>query len=160
MNPLGRVPALVIDDDNIIVDSAAIIDFADREVGPERALTPASGPERNQVLNLTSIATGAAEKAIATVYEVRFRPEEKRHAPWVERCAEQSLGGFKYLNDQYQGDWLVGDRMTQADVTTAIAWQFTGMANPKLAAQLDAPKLDALVERMMQIPAFADTFPG
>jgi glutathione S-transferase len=160
LNPLGRVPALVLDDDTVIIDSAAIIDFADREVGPERALTPAGGPERTQVMSFTSAAIGAAEKAIATVYEKRFRPEEKRHAPWVERCAEQALGGFGYLNGQYEGDWLVGGRMTQADITTAVAWQFTGIANPKLAASLDAPKLDQLVERMMQVAAFADTHPG
>lgn len=160
LNPLGRVPALVLDDDTVIVDSAAIIDYADREVGPERALTPASGAARTQVMSLTSVAIGAAEKAIATVYEVRFRPEEKRHAPWVDRCAEQSIGGFKYLNDHYQGDWLVDGRMTQADVTTAVAWQFTQIANAKLAASMDLSNLNTLVERMMQVPAFAETHPG
>lgn len=160
LNPLGRVPALVLDDDTVIIDSAAVIDFADREVGPERSLTPTTGIERTQVMSYTSAAIGAAEKAIATVYEKRFRPEQKRHAPWVERCAEQALGGFKYLNEHYESDWLVGARMTQADITTAVAWQFTGIANPKLAASLDAPKLDQLVERMMQVPAFAQTHPG
>ena len=94
LNPVGRVPALVLDDGEIIVDSAVILDYLDREVGAERALTPASGAARTRVMSLTSVATGAAEKAITTVYEYRFRPKEKRHPEWVERCSEQSIGGF------------------------------------------------------------------
>ncbi len=124
INPLGRVPALVLDNGDVIVESSVIIDYLDREVGPERSLTPAGGDARTQVLTLTSVATGAVEKAIATVYESRFRPEEKRHAPWVERCTEQAQGGYAHLNEKLTGDWLVGDKMTQADVTTAVCWQF------------------------------------
>lgn len=158
-NPLGRVPALVLDDGEVLIDSAVIIDYLDRLVGPERALTPAGGKNRDRVLSLTAIATGAVEKAIATAYEVRFRPEEKRHAPWVERCAEQARGGFEYLNSQLSGDWLTGGQMSQADVTTAIAWQFTALATEALKASIDAPKLDDLLARMMENPAYASTLP-
>ena len=160
MNPVGRVPALVLDDGEVIVDSAVILDFLDREAGEQRALTPTGGRERTRVLSLTNVATGAAEKAIATVYEFRFRPKEKRHPEWVERCTEQSIGGFNYLNEQLTDDWLTGGKMTQADVTTAVAWQFAGMAAPKLAERVNAPNLDGLVERMMQLEAFSSTHPN
>lgn len=159
-NPVGRVPALVLDDGEVIIDSAAIIDYLDREVGPERSLTPASGAARNRAMSLLALATGSVEKAIATVYEIRFRPEEKRHAPWVERCAEQSVGGFSYLEDALEGDWFQGGKMSQVDITTAVAWQFTGIAAPKLAASIAAPKLDGLVERMMQNPGYRKTLPA
>ena len=160
LNPIGRVPALVLDSNEVIVDSAVILDHLDQTVGAKRALTPLSGPERTRVLSLTSIATGAVEKTIATVYEVRFRPEEARHQPWVDRCTEQAVGGFNHLNKQLEGDWFVGDKMTQADVTAAVVWQFTGMATPKLQKSISAPALDALVERMMANPAFSSTVPG
>lgn len=159
-NPVGRVPALVLDDGEVIIDSAAILDYLDREVGPRRALMPSDGKDRNRALSLLGIATGAAEKAIATVYEVRFRPEEKRHAPWVERCAEQAKGGFEFLNSQLSGDHFIGDKLSQVDVTSAIAWQFVGMANKELQASINAPQLDALVERMMAIPAYKKTLPS
>ncbi|MEC7538493.1 MAG: glutathione S-transferase family protein, partial [Pseudomonadota bacterium] len=42
-NPLGRVPALETDDGRAIVDSAAILDYLDQLVGPEKSLTPPSG---------------------------------------------------------------------------------------------------------------------
>ncbi|NKC15424.1 MAG: glutathione S-transferase family protein [Gammaproteobacteria bacterium] len=158
-NPVGRVPALILDDERVIVDSHVILDYLDRLVGADKALTPAGGNQRDAVLNIAGIATGAVEKAIATVYEVRFRPQDKRHVPWVERCSEQAVGGFNHLENQLDGGWFVGGRMTQADVTAAITWQFTELAAPKLKASISAPKLDALVERMMAEPAYAKTLP-
>jgi glutathione S-transferase len=158
-NPVGRVPALILDDGRVLVDSAVILDYLDRLVGPERSLTPPSGTDRDRVLSLTAVATGAVQKAIACAYEVRFRPEEKRHAPWVERCAEQAAGGFAHLARELEGEWLHGGRMSQADVTTAVAWQFIGRATPDVKAAVDAPGLDGHLERMMAVPAFAKTVP-
>jgi len=159
-NPVGRVPALILDDGQVLVDSVTILDYLDREVGPERALTPLGGIERNQALNLLGIAVGAVEKVISTVYEVRFRPEEKRHAPWVERCAEQARGGMSYLESQLTDDWFLGNRMTQVDVTVAIGWQFMEIAAKELLATIEAPRLSALGERMGELDAFKNTFPG
>ena len=159
-NPVGRVPALIINDGQVLVDSSTIIDYLDREVGPEQTLTPLEGVERNQVLNLLSIATGSIEKAISTVYEVRFRPEEKRHAPWVERCADQARGGLTYLESQLTDDWFLGSRMTQVDVTTAIGWQFMEIAAKDFLATVEAPRLSALSERMKKLDAFKNTHPG
>jgi glutathione S-transferase len=45
INPLGRVPALVLDDGTVLLDSTAILDCLDSKVGPERALMP-PGPAR------------------------------------------------------------------------------------------------------------------
>jgi len=160
LNPVGRVPALVLDNGEVIVDSAAILDYLDREVGPDRALTPASGSARTQVMSLTGLALGGVEKAIAVAYEVRFRPEERRHAPWVERCSEQSSGAYEHLNSLLEDDWLHGSQMTQADLTTAIGWQFMALGMPDLKATINAPRLDGLLERMLEIPAIKDTIPG
>ena len=159
-NPVGRVPALVLDDGQVLIDSATILDYLDREVGPERALTPASGAERNRDLNLLAIATGALEKAIATIYEVRFRPEEKRHEPWVERCAEQAIGGFDFLETQMEGEFFTGGKLSQVDVTVAVGWQFLGMANKDLRARMNAPTIAALSARLKETPEFQKTLPA
>ncbi len=158
-NPIGRVPALVLDDDQVIIESAAILDYLDREVGPQRALMPSDGPSRNRAMTLLGITTGAIDKAIMTAYEIRFRPEEKRHQPWVDRCTDQAISGFSYLNDQLDGDWFVDDRMGQVDITVAIGWQFLAIGKEDLKAAIDAPKLDALLERMTQMPQFSSTMP-
>ena len=45
-NPLFRVPTLVLDDGEVLIESAAILDALDQMVGPERAMAPASGAAR------------------------------------------------------------------------------------------------------------------
>jgi len=83
INPLARVPALVTEDAGTLVDSATILDYLDRRVGPEKVLTPAEGPERTRVMALIGLAVGAVEKSIAEYYERGKRPEEKWHRPWM-----------------------------------------------------------------------------
>lgn len=159
INPIGRIPALVLDDEQVIIDSSAILDYLDREVGAERALMPVSGKARNQALTMVGIATGAIDKIVSCSYEVRFRPEEKRHSPWVERCEEQVRAGFTWLEDQLDSDWFLGGKLSQVDITTAIGWQTMGIGNKPLQDAIKAPRINALAERLMQDEAFSSTLP-
>jgi glutathione S-transferase len=126
-NPLGRVPTLVLDPverGEALIDSAAILDHLDELVG-ERALTPKAGPDRRRALQLVAIATGAAEKGVSQLYERAFRPPEKRHQPWVERCARQVEAALVELDRAAEvGDHLVAGRFTQADLTVACVFTF------------------------------------
>ncbi len=126
-NPLGRVPTLVLDDGEALIESAAILDHLDELAGPERALLPPSGETRRAALNIMAIATGAAEKGALQVYETAFRPEAKRHEAWVERCAAQMHGALGELERRAKAAgavWLVGDRLSQADVTATCAFTY------------------------------------
>src|ERR1700722_14484283 len=73
-NPLGRIPALVLDDGETLVDSSAIIDHLDEAYGRERALTPVAGPGRRAVLKLCAIMMGACDKALQAAYERNHHP--------------------------------------------------------------------------------------
>ncbi len=155
-NPLGRVPTLVLDDGEALVESASILDFLDETAGPERALLPRSGVVRRRGLKLMSIASGAAEKGVAQVYERVFRPEEKYHQPWADRCREQMEGALAELDRACaalaKNEWLLGVRMTQADITAACAFTFVSEAAGASAARY--PALSALVARCEALPAF------
>src|SRR5262245_20220586 len=61
-NPLGRVPTLVLDEGEALMESSAILDYLDDTVGAQRSLLPRSGAARRRGLKLMAIATGAAEK--------------------------------------------------------------------------------------------------
>lgn len=160
INPLGRVPALVTDDGQVVVESSAILDYLDREIGPDRALTPQSGKTRTQVMSMLGVATGATDKTISVAYEVRFRPEEKRHPEWVERCEGQAREAIEWLDSQLADDWFIGNKMSQLDVTTAVTWQFMGAATPTLQASIKAPRIEALTKQLMGQEAFSSTVPG
>src|SRR5690606_23948348 len=124
INPVGRVPALVLDDGETLVDSPAIIDYLDEKAGPARALTPPAGPERRRVQNLVAIALGTMEKAVAYSYETKRRPPERQHQPWIDNLASQVAGGLTALDAIEGKPWLAGGSMTQADVSTAVLVEF------------------------------------
>jgi glutathione S-transferase len=160
-NPLGRVPTLVMDTGETLMESSAILDYLDEVAGPERALMPRAGAERRQALNLMAMATGAAEKGVLQVYERAFRPENKRHQPWVDRCRLQmssSLAAIdRYLGERGVAQWLVGKRMTQADITAVCAFTFL---NDTLRVAQDAvmfQSLATLASRCEALPAFQET---
>ena len=160
-NPLGRVPTLVTDEGESLMESAAILDYLDERAGPERALLPRSGPERRRALNLMAMATGAAEKGVLQIYERVFRPEDKRHAPWANRCHGQMSGSLaaidRYLGERGVSQWLVGKRMTQADITCVCVFTFLDDALRVGADAVMFSSLATLAARCESLPVFQET---
>jgi glutathione S-transferase len=143
------------------MESSAILDYLDELAGPARALLPASGQERRLALRLMAMATGAAEKGVLQVYERVFRPEQKRHEPWVDRCRVQmsaALGELdRYLGARGVSQWLVGKRMTQADITVVCAFTFLNDALRIAADPVMFQSLATLAARCESMPVFQQT---
>lgn len=160
-NPVGRVPALELDDDEVLIDSSAIIDYLTEIAPSDKKLIPISGPERWAVLRFTAIALGVMDKGVALSYERNRRPADKVWDEWVARLSGQVEGGLDALEQAMQGiDWLVGDVMTLADVTAVCAYDFAAAAAPDLATADRYPRLASLSERCSEDhPAFAETKP-
>jgi glutathione S-transferase len=157
-SPLGRVPAFVLEDGEVLTESAAILDHLDSVVGPERALVPTAGAARRQVLQLMALAIGAAEKGRELINERIVRPAEKRHEPWEERCRSQMHGALSEIerrHDQRPGRWLAGEHLTQADITLTCVWACLREA----VALQDGPypSLAALTARCEAMPDFVAT---
>ena len=159
-NPLGRVPALVLDDDEVLIESSAILDCIFELAGPGQTLLPRSGASRRGVLQLMAIAQGALEKTIAGVYERTRRPADKQHQPWLELCDGQAVAALETLESRAGEKWLFGDAMTQADVMATVAYNFARLVNPDLAPDGRFPRLAALAARLNALPAFAETRPA
>jgi len=126
-NPLVRIPTLILDSGEVLVESYAILDALDQMAGSAKRLTPLSGGERRHVMKATAVGVGSMEKAQWAFYEGRFRPEEKVHKPWIDHNDEQVFGGLGYLNElaEKAGDsgWLADTvRMSQADITGVVAY--------------------------------------
>lgn len=155
-NPLGRVPALVLDDGEVLVDSNAILDTLDDMAGPTRALVPASGAPRRAVQRAVALAVGTIEKTVAAFAESR-RPAQLVSAAQVERLSGQAAGGFAALEALAAGGgWLVGETLTQADVTATVALDFAEQVLPELTAGR-VPALAALRDRANAVPAIGST---
>ena len=155
-NPLGRVPTLVLDDGEVLTESAMILDYLDDQVGPARALLPATGRARRDAQRLIALATGAMDKGLLIVLERVFRPVEKHSKAWLSRCHAQVEGALGELERACAAraghDWLVGDTMTHADIAVAC---FATHLREAVPLSLDAwPALRAHVERCEALPVF------
>ena len=71
-NPLTRVPTLILDDGETLIESHAILDHLDSLVPADRAMLPAAGPGRRQALKVAALACGLADKAVSLFYETRL----------------------------------------------------------------------------------------
>lgn len=160
LNPVGRVPALVLDDGEVLYESGAVVDYIDTELaGPERALVPAPGPGRRTVLRLTALAMGTIEKAVACIYERNMRPKEKIHEPWLERCGGQARSGLEALDAIEPAPWLAGERFTLADLSAVVGVDLIRMSTPELMPPGRYPRLESLAARCAELPEFAHTQP-
>ena len=155
-NPLVRIPTLLMDDGDVLVESYAILDALDEMAGDKR-LTPATGAERRKVMKATAIGAGAIDKTIWAVYELRFHSKEKVERSWVEHNEAQAVGGFEWLNGlaEKAGDgWLCGANLTQADVTAAVGYSFANRVRPKMGLAEKFPALAAHNARAEALDAF------
>jgi glutathione S-transferase len=156
-NPLGRVPSLVLSDGTTLIDSTAILDWLDQQVGPERALLPPGGFERQQTLQRIALATGTIDKVMTAAYERLVRPAAYRWPDWIARCRTQAEGGVAALAAQ---PWPADARLCQAWITTACMVRYVRMADPDLLPAGRHPVLDAVSERCEALPPFKATWPA
>lgn len=155
-NPLGRAPTLVLDDGEVLTESAMMLDYLDHEVGAGRALIPATGRARRDALRLVALATGAIDKAALIVLERIFRPIGMHSEAWLSRCrvqVEGALGELEKACATRAGHaWLVGDAMTHADIAVACFSTHLREALPLDLAPW--PALRAHVDRCEALPVF------
>jgi glutathione S-transferase len=138
-NPLRRVPTLVLDDGEVLVDSVTILDHLDQLAGVSNAMIPNGGPARRQVLRVCALGTGLADKAVSLVYErVLHQPVSQR---WVDRCVEQITAVLDALEADRTTPFWFGDTISHADIAVACALRFTAEAHSELFALSKWPAL-------------------
>ena len=153
-NPLTRVPILELDDGERLIESGAILDHVMEQAGPAKSLIPAAGKARRDCLRIAALGTGVLDKGVNAFYERTKRPAEKVHQPWHEHLTSQVTGGLQALEALPMTPWFLGDKMTIADITAAVAVTFVKRTSPQLIAAGTYPKLDALAAKCEAMPAF------
>ncbi|AVQ80049.1 MULTISPECIES: glutathione S-transferase [unclassified Variovorax] len=156
INPVVKAPTLVCDDGTVLMDSTLVIDYAEALSG--RSLMPAALAERVRALRITGLALAACEKTVQIVYEHNLRPAEKLHQPWVDRVRGQLVAAYAALEREVAASPLPADEktMTQAGVSTAVAWSFTQLMLPDVIAADGFPVLSAYAARAESLPVFLD----
>jgi glutathione S-transferase len=158
-NPLGRIPALVLDDGETLVDSGAIIDHLDEVYGRQRALTPLAGSDRRAVLKVSAIMMGACDKGLQAAYERNHHPPEKLHQPWIDDCMAQVTNALVAIDKMIQPgtSYLLFGRITQADVAAFVGERLARAIG--IDTETRTPQLHNLAKRLAETRPFALTEP-
>jgi glutathione S-transferase len=156
-NPLRRVPTLVLDDGEALIESTAILDYLDELVGAEKAVIADKGPERRRHLRICAMATGLGDKAVSLLYERVLRQDQSKI--WVERCEAQIGGVLDVLEKEraaVKTPYWFGARIGHADVAVACVLRFTSEAHPQLFNAARYPALAAHAARCEALPPFQE----
>jgi glutathione S-transferase len=83
-NPLGKIPALLLENGSVLFDSRVILEYLDHLAGGGKIL-PRDTSARFEALRLQALCDGALDAAVLIIYESRYRPAEMRVESWVDR---------------------------------------------------------------------------
>ena len=159
LNPLVKVPTLLLDDGQVLVDSSLIIDYLETQVAG-RSLMPSDPTDYRCALQHIGVALVAMEKVAGLIYETGQRPAELQHQPWIDRLETQLKGAVDLMESAVAkstaagNSWLLGEELCQADIATAVAYRFTQHIERADIGPDDYPALREYSARAEKLPAF------
>jgi glutathione S-transferase len=152
-NPLGKVPALLVDDGTVYYDSRVILEYLDHLAGGGRII-PREAAARFAALRLQALCDGICDASLLQIYEDRYRPADKRVQSWLDRQAEKVARGLAALEAAPPKLDPVPDvgQIALACVLGYRDLRFDG------SWRKDHPRLVAWLDKFTaQVPAFAQT---
>lgn len=152
-NPVGKIPALILDDGEALYDSRVILEYLDHLAGGGRII-PREPKARFAALRLQALCDGILDASLLLVYEGRYRPAEMKVQSWVDLQAGKVARGLAALEAAPPalnpvpdvGQIALACLLGYRDLRFGGSWRAD---HPRLVVWLD--KFTA------QVPAFAQT---
>jgi glutathione S-transferase len=159
INPLRKIPALVLDDGQTLVDSAVICQFLDELAGGGK-LIPAAGSDRWRVLSQQAIAQGMAEAMVLIRYETALRPEPLRWPAWIADQQDRFWSGLAWFErhaSRTPSASVVA--VDVADLALACCLGYVDFRYAELDWRSRAPHISAWYRTVASRPSLAETDP-
>ncbi|HEX7777258.1 MAG TPA: glutathione S-transferase N-terminal domain-containing protein [Parvibaculum sp.] len=159
-NPLGKVPALALDDGTTLFDSPLICEYLDATL-PGPRLLPADGKPRWLDQRLHAVGDGISDAAVSLTFE-RARPEAERSALWMDRWRRAILRAADLL--EAEASTLAGlpttGPISLGVISLGAAFGYLDFRHAALDWRDGRPKLDAIFKTLAARPAFSETAPA
>jgi len=151
-NPLGKIPALILEGGEALYDSRVIVEYLDHLAGGGRIIPNGAG--RFSALRDQALCDGIMDAALLQVYEGRFRAEDRREPKWIDHQADKVRRGLAHAEAHLStpGEDLHIGRIALACALGYLDLRFGGRwreSHPKLVAWL--------ADFEARVPAFAKT---
>lgn len=156
LNPLGKVPVLVPDNNEVLFDSPVIVEYLDSLKAP--ALLAPAGETRWDMLRWEALADGMLDAVVTRLLESR-RPAGQQSADNLRRQEEKVARSLDYIARRLgNGPWLAADRFTLADLAVAVALEYTDFRYPH-EWRSRHPRLGQWLAGVSARPSFTETLP-
>jgi glutathione S-transferase len=160
VNPLGKVPSLILPDGEVIYDSRAIIEYLEGIAPSDRRLTPSNPGPRLDMLRIEAVGLGLAEKTYERGVEFSRRSPGTQDPVWVARLERQIGSALTWIESgleaRPQAEWLVGDRLSRADLAVTVAATYAAEKLPSLYSAAGLPGLEAHRRKCEALAPFAE----
>lgn len=158
VNPLGKIPVLLLDDETPLFDSRVIVEYIDN-VTPNNKLFPAPNRERTEVKRWEALADGICDAAATAFLEAR-RPVGQKSDEWITRQRDKILRGLEFMSEELgEKPFCMGTHFSMADVAVGNVLGYLKFRFPDIAWPETHPNLARLYDKLMLRPSFADTVP-
>lgn len=148
VNPLGRIPALILDDETCVFDSPVIAEYVDT-LNDTPALIPRTNAlARMRVKRWEALADGIMDSAVAVRTE-SIRPADKQEANTISVHNNAITRALSYAADQLgQREWCEGAFITLADLALVSALIYLDLRQPERDWRGPHPNLAAWFARI------------
>ncbi len=158
VNPLGKIPVLVLDDETVLFDSRVIVEYLDN-VAPNNKLMPAPNRERTEVKRWEALADGVCDAA-ALIFLERKRPPKQQGKEWVARQEDKIDRSLEFMSEQLgEGAWCMGTHFSLADIAAGCALGYLAFRFPEIDWRGKHANLARLFDKLTLRPSVAETVP-
>lgn len=157
VNPLRKIPALVLEGGTVLVDSGVICDYLNELAGGERMIA-GSGSRRWGVLTQQAVAAGMTDALVLARYETSLRPEPLRWAEWVDDQQGRFWSGLDWF-ERRAPQVLHDSRVDLSQLALACCLGYADFRFPELDWVARAPLVKSWYDRMAARPSLAQTYP-
>lgn len=158
VNPLGKIPVLVLDDETVLFDSRVIVEYLDN-VTPNNKLMPAPNRERTEVKRWEALGDGVCDAA-ALIFLERKRPAKQQSADWITRQEDKIKRSLDFMAVQLgENSWCMGTHFSLADISAGCALGYLAFRFPEIDWRDKHVNLARLYDKLMQRATFAETVP-
>src|SRR6201985_1603498 len=149
IHPLKKLPVLILDNGDVIVDSYVIVEYLDELAGGGR-LIPASGAMRWKVKSEHSLLQGMLDAMLLCRYEAMVRPEALRWKAWSDDHWNRAWSGMARFERR---DDVLNGPLTMAQIGLVCVLGYADFRFADCGWRKTYPKLDAFHAKMMERPS-------
>ncbi|MBI1283857.1 MAG: glutathione S-transferase [Thiobacillus sp.] len=158
LNPLGKVPVLVLEDGVSVFDSRVIVEYLDH-ISPVGHLIPSEPKIRMMVRGVEALADGITDAAVA-VYLERKRTPEQQSADWLVLQERTLYRGLEALAEALgEKAFYLGNSMTLADIACVCMLGYLDLRFPEIDWRTAHPNLARLADTLATRGSFMETVP-